>query len=68
MLSLVLMVLVALADANPVPAATPSPVLCPAVAKLVTALKQQKPASAFCSSYLRIPIVTTTLTQAAETR
>jgi hypothetical protein len=67
MLSLVFVALVALASANPVPAATPSPILCPIVTKLVTALKQQKPASAFCSSYLRIPIVTTTTTQ-TETR
>jgi hypothetical protein len=42
-------------------------VLCPVVTKLVTALKQQKPASAFCSSYLRIPVVTLTSTQ-TETR
>jgi hypothetical protein len=67
MLPLVLVALVAIAEANPMPAVTPSPVLCPIVTKLVTSLKQQTPASAFCSSYLRIPIVTATTTQ-TETR
>lgn len=62
MLSLVLAALVALTAANPVPAAT-TLALCPAVTKLVTALNQQKPASAFCSSFLRIPVAITTLTQ-----
>ena len=63
MLSLHLLALLALAGANSVPATTPAPALCPAVTKLVTSLKQQKPASAFCSSYLGIPIITTTATQ-----
>jgi hypothetical protein len=63
MLSLVFVALVAMANAVPAPAATPSAVLCPVVTKLVTALKQQKPASAFCSSFLRIPVVTTTTTR-----
>jgi hypothetical protein len=65
MLSLIVLTLLALAGANPMPAATTSPAgtLCPVVNKIVTALKQQKPASAFCSSYLSIPIVTTTSTQ-----
>lgn len=62
MISLILAALVALTAANPVPAAT-ALALCPAVTKLVTALNQQKPASAFCSSFLRIPIATTTSTQ-----
>ena len=67
MLSLALVALLAIANANPMPAVTPSPVLYPAVTKLVTALKQRVPASAFCSSYLRIPIVTAISTQ-TETR
>jgi hypothetical protein len=64
MLSLILAALVALTAANPVPApAATTSALCPVVTKLVTALKQQKPVSAFCSSFLRIPVATTTLTQ-----
>lgn len=35
--------------------------LCPAVKNVVTKLKQQDAATAFCSSYLRIPVHTACL-------
>lgn len=45
-----------------------SPAICTTVNKLVTAAKQQAAATAFCSSYLSIPVVTFSKTVSTQTR
>lgn len=45
-----------------------SPAICTTVNKVVTAAKQQVAATAFCSSYLAIPVVTVPKTVATQTR
>lgn len=44
-----------------------TPVLCTTVNKLITAAKQQSLATAFCSSYIPVPVATVTKTASIQT-